>query len=278
MKGIIPLASYPKSGNTWLRIILSSVMGGGVPVDIAEIEARSHIANRSLYDERIGVETSELTPEELELLRGPALAEFWWQENEKLFVKTHDAFLVPPGGGLIPLPLTAIPGAVYVVRDPRDVAVSFAHHSGQTLDLSIADMADEACTLADKAGRLGSQLPQFVSSWSRHVESWLDGPDFPVLLLRYEDMIADPVAAFGSVCRFVGLDASSDLLDRAIAAGDFKTLQAQETKKGFAERPLAAESFFRRGEAGGWRDSLTPNQAARIVADHGRAMARLGYL
>ena len=108
--------------------------------------------------------------------------------------------------------------------------------------------------------------------------SWLDQTDIPVHLVRYEDLQIDTVAMLRRALQFAGQAATDDEICRAVRFADFARLKQQEEEKGFREAPpqLGAR-FFRRGEAGGWRDELTPDQAARIVAAHGAVMRRLGY-
>jgi hypothetical protein len=99
-----------------------------------------------------------------------------------------------------------------------------------------------------------------------------------LLTLRYEDISADPRAAFHDVVRFLGEDPAPERLEQAIAFSSFESLRAQECERGFRERPPALAAFFRSGRSGGWRDVLTPAQAARIERDHGREMARFAYI
>ncbi len=276
MDGLILIASYPKSGNTWLRFLLDSVRGGGAAVDI-NAAPFINAAARGLNDRRLGLETSDLTRDEIAVARawlgdGPRAP-----DRDLTVLKVHDA-LAPTATGRPLFSRRAVRAALYLTRDPRDVAVSFAHHLGETVDAVIDRMADPGHWLSATQERLRPNLPQHLSSWSRHVESWLDG-DLPVLPLRYEDMRVDPRATFGQALAFIGTPTDPATLDRAIAATRFEALQAQEIAEGFAERfPSADDRFFRRGEAGGWRDTLTASQAARIVSDHGPVMRRLGYL
>ncbi len=113
-------------------------------------------------------------------------------------------------------------------------------------------------------------------SWSEHATSWLQSP-LRRLTLRYEDLVANPVAAFTALTDFCGLGQSTQDIARAIAATDFARLAAQEAERGFRERPAGMERFFRAGRAGQWRDALSPLQLARIEQDHGVVMRRLGY-
>ena len=276
MSGYHWLASYPKSGNTWLRLALSSLARGGAPPDFAAEDRFAPIASdRTAFDLLLDVDSADLTDDEAEALR-PRFHEIdAGRYAEPQLRKVHDAWTrTPAGEPLFPPALTL--GAVYLVRDPRDVAVSLAHHLGIDLDRTIAFMgrADAALAMGGRGGV--PQLRQRLLTWSAHVRSWLDAPA-PPLLLRYEDMLADPAATLARAARHLGRAAAPEAVARAAAATRFEALRAAEARHGFAERPKTAGRFFRRGIAGGWRDTLTPAQAARIEADHGGVMADLGY-
>jgi hypothetical protein len=278
VSGLVWLASYPKSGNTWLRILLESLARGGAPVDINwEQEGRpGSVAPRAEFDNRLGVDSSDLLADEIEAARPRLYEAMAADAHAPVPLKVHDAWThTTAGEPLFPPRVTA--GAVYIVRDPRDVAVSLAHHIGRDVDHAIAMMADPGARFGQAGDhRYNLQLRQRLRSWSGHVTSWLDAP-IRLHLLRYEDMIAAPAAAFGDVARFLGHAVDADSLARAIAATRFDALRAQEERDGFIERGPRAHRFFRRGTAGGWHDTLTPAQAHRIAQDHGAAMARLGY-
>jgi hypothetical protein len=122
------------------------------------------------------------------------------------------------------------------------------------------------------------QIPQFLSDWSNHVQSW-GRSGLPRLLLRYEDMRSDPLACFRQVLGFVGWDVDEAKLTQAVNACSFERLQAQEQAQGFRERLAAATAgFFRQGQVGGWRGVLSAEQAQRIVDSHAPVMRELGYL
>jgi len=118
---------------------------------------------------------------------------------------------------------------------------------------------------------------QFLSSWSRNVESWTEARGFPVLVLRYEDLLAEPETWFGKLLQALGAQPDPARLTRSIRHASFQSLQAQEAAAGFVERPDHAERFFHSGQAGGWKTELTAAQVARIRADHGPMMQRFGY-
>lgn len=276
MSGFFWLASYPKSGNTWLRIFLQSLAAGGKEIDINALGLSNNVANRACFDRTLDIESSDLTDDEIARARPAQYAIESLEAKAPLFRKVHDAWgLTPTGTPLFPPELTR--GAIYIVRDPRDVAVSYAHHMGKTVERTITHMENPSARLAMSTRRIPFQLPQHISSWSGHVESWLDAP-VRLHLLKYEDMLARPVASFGKVAHFLGFDVSAATVEAAVNATRFDRLRASEDECGFVERMSDSARFFRRGIAGGWRDTLSDEQVTRIESEHGSMMRRLGYL
>jgi hypothetical protein len=275
MAGIWWLASYPKSGNTWVRAVIAALTSGR-PVDINALHYPGAIAsNRVGFDDALAIDSADLSFEQESNLR-PRAYEIWAAEaKQTLFCKAHDAYHATPAGEPL-FPTAATLGAVYVTRDPRAIAVSFAHHFAQPIDAAIARMADQAATFAASTRRLPQQLHQRLGRWSDHVESWLAAP-FPIHLVRYEDMHAEPNKTFTGLAAFLGLPRDGGCIAAAIESATFARLQAQEREAGFIEKPPGCGIFFREGRVDGWREVLTADQTARIVAVHGAVMRRLGY-
>jgi aryl sulfotransferase len=278
MSGLVILASYPKSGNTWLRAVITSVLGGGAAIDINKLYIRNW-ADRQLYARLLGVSVADLGLERFAALRGKAL-EYAAQQTHparSMFLKVHDAWL-PSGRSLdMPIPEQLISAVVYLVRDPRDVALSFARHRGISLEAAIQAMGSPGFQLGYRPRGLRRQVPQLLSTWGVHVCSWLDGFRGPLLTVRYEDMLAAPHETFAGALRFLGLRITPEVLNRALAATTFSELGRQESEHGFIERPVTSTRFFHSGAANKWRDSLTCEQVRRINDEHGSVMRRLGY-
>jgi aryl sulfotransferase len=273
--GIWWLASYPRSGNTWLRTIIATlVLNRPANINVMAFLGQ-HAGDRFSFDGALGIDSVSLAREQETNLR-PRAYEIWAAEAVRpLYCKAHDAYhLTPAGEPLFPAATTR--GAVYIVRDPRAVAVSSAHFRARPLDETIAEMDDPAAMSGSSTTRLSHHLCQRLLRWGNHIESWLAAP-FPVHLLRYEDILTDPHAAIGRMAAFLGLPSDCDAIAAAVEATTFLRLQTQEREAGFVQKPRTATAFFREGKADGWRGALTPEQAARIVAAHGAVMRQHGY-
>lgn len=276
MSGILWLASYPKSGNTWFRAFVANLTHGDYGlVDINSLPT-SVASSRRLFDAVAGVESTELTAEEIAHYRPRVYRCLAETSVETVFLKIHDAYTLLPGGEpLVPADATA--GAIYIVRNPLDVAVSFANHSSNAVDRTIATMARRTEEVfRDDIPAL--QLDQRLLSWSQHVLSWIDQQAFPVHVVRYEDMQERPLETFTAAARFCGLPHDPDRVRRALDRSSFEVLQKQEIEFGFRERLEGAPSFFHNGKVGAWREKLSPSQIACVIDDHGPVMERLGYL
>lgn len=272
------LASYPKSGNTWLRLVLSHLTREAEePTTLNNIAGGAIASDRIWIDHALGYPSSELLPQELLDVR-PAVYRWSAERADHGQVhKIHDACLPTPSGDWLPC-ADASGAGVYLVRNPLDVALSFASHLGWSIDRTIDAMAAPDMEMGRGPERgITLHAPQVLLSWSGHVASWIDNPAFDMLLLRYEDMLAAPQHWFGRVAQHLGLDCSDQELERAIEQTRFDRLQTQEQQDAFREKPLAAERFFRKGIAGDWQQNLSPKQVDAIVTAHRPMMERLGY-
>ena len=291
MTRTIWLASYPKSGNTWFRMLVANLSArDGKPLDINDLPERGGIASaRGPFDHLTLIDSGLLTHDEIDCLRPrvyEALAR-GAQDDEYdnpqnippvRFVKVHDAYTLTPKGEPLLAGRRGADGVILIVRDPRDVAPSLANHNGLSIDGAIALMNNPRAVYCAKPGRLDTQLRQKLPSWSGYLESWFDQSDVPLHLVRYEDMKADTVGTFRRALDFAGRPTSDEDIRRAVGYADFAELRRQEEDKGFNETPRRPGGlFFRRGEVGAWRDELAPEQARLIEAAHAPMMRRLGY-
>jgi hypothetical protein len=235
------------------------------------------IASKSSFvDEQIGIESSLLTNAEIALLRRAGLALYNARVSGKTVLKVHDAF--PRGKEPDWFPKEAVAGVIYIVRNPFDVAVSLANHLGVSIDEAVQDLNDDNFAFAVDPLKFHLQFRQILHSWSRHVQSWLDGYKGDLCLIRYEDMLADPFVTFGKIVRAIGYEYDENRLETAIRNSDFKVLKRDEEAHGFKEKSLKTKVFFREGKAGAWRKHLSEKNVRDLVNGHREVMTRLGYM
>ncbi len=271
------LASYPRSGNTWLQVFIHTLLdvihgreAGGIN-DLNRVgtwEAlvdnfRPVLPGNVLTADRRAVSKARPAAQERIARRAPG----------GTFVKTHLAALKVEGEFAINWQVTK--GAAYIVRNPLDVACSWAPHFGISLDEAI-----ERLGLRDYAPRSQTMVHETIGSWSQNVASWTER-DLPVKphVMRYEDMVAKPTETFTAFVNHVAGGATPQQVAAAIELSSFDQLKRQEEEAGFVGRPrISTDRFFRQGKSGGWRDALSKTQVDRIVAAHEVQMGRFGYL
>lgn len=275
--GIIWLASYPKSGNTWTRAFLHNLMYivRGETGDELDINKMNEFSTWDLSSEKyatvLGKPAVEATRTEIAAARPKIQAQIADEVDGLSFVKTHNALVVDRGHSTINFSVTS--GAIYIMRNPLDVAVSFSHHMSATIDETIDYMSDDGAetSVTDKS------VYEVYGSWSHHVASWTAKPHRAIYLMRYEDMLADPEKTFGDLAHHILLKPTKKQLQEAIDKSSFDKLRAQESKSSFSEKPKDAENFFREGRAEQWRERLSSDQVQRIISDHKEQMSRFGY-
>jgi len=281
---IVWLASYMKSGNTWLRLLLANLLSGSPePVDINDFSLSPLSAvSRDDIEELMLVDSNLLSRSEIDALWPYTVRAIAAEAEGTIFLKLHAAYrrdadgkpLLGDGRGRT---------AIYVLRDPRDVAVSLSHHNGTTLDKAIAMLNSREGPADWKAWKGTKQIPQVQLDWSANVESWVDQRDMPVHVMRYEDMRVDTAAVLRGIVEFLDLDVADDRVEHAVQCSEFRKLQQLESTIGFRERPALGGNkptapFFRSGRAGAWREVMTAEQETTIINAHRRVMTRFGYL
>lgn len=275
---IIWIASYPKSGNTWFRIFLSCLESEAASTpNINNIKSDGIASSRMAFEQCTGLDSSNLSHQEIESLRPSVYDMLSRMAQKNLVIKAHDAFYTLPDGTPL-FPKTATRAVCYLIRNPLDVAVSYANHNGESIDKSIDKMNNHESGLNKQVLNTPQQLPQHLGSWSHHIKSWTENSHYPVCLIRYEDMLMQPMETFSKAVDTLGINKSPLEISRAISASSFEKLKGQEKESGFRERPHTASEFFRAGKTGSWRDSLTEHQVNLIIESHQEVMLRYGYL
>ncbi len=278
-RGLVWLASYPKSGNTWVRVFLYQLMRimGGHPREddeLNQLDRSSMYEGRlfNLFEQMLGKPMAEISSLEIMSVRAMAHAEIVQRTNTLALIKTHNVLGHVANMPLINLKVSA--GSIIIVRDPRDVAPSLAKHLGAPIDQTIDVMGKTAYHTTNQK----EQVFEMWGSWSENVKSWTMQPSEAALVVRYEDLLDTPTETFGKIAAHLRQTPAEEQLLEAIELSSFDVLRKQEEDYDFRERSPMADRFFTSGKAGTWRERLTAAQAQRIVDEHGEMMAKFGYL
>ncbi|MEM6678710.1 MAG: sulfotransferase domain-containing protein [Pseudomonadota bacterium] len=260
LRRIIWIASFPKSGNTWLRTFLAKVLvPDNVEIDINSLRRFTTADVRQDFFDRASGRNPFVAEDFDDWLRTrqKALALIAASKPGMHFVKTHSRLEAIGKLPLIPPRVTA--GALYVLRNPFDVAQSYARHLGLDLDRTIEMMMNPKALNASD-----TRIFEVIGRWDEHIDTWLKPPGLMRHVMRYEDMHADPHGTFTTLLSFMKADVPAERVARALEETSFDALKSQEEKTGFIERPGHMKAFFAKGRAGSWREELTPAQIARL--------------
>lgn len=229
------LASYPKSGNTWLKFMLAQLLGGR-PVDFDSVE-------RLVPDAGGHAQAPRLLP------------------GGGRLIKTHEP--------LRPSLARYYRRSVYIVRDGRDVAVSY-YFSMLRTGLFEGDFPSFLDRFLD--GEVGG-----FGAWHDHVLSWLGGRG-DTLVLRYEDLLGDPAGGLAKAAAHLGVDPPPDRLEEVVRANEAEAMRSKEsgTKIG-RERVRTDINFVRAASAGGWVEHFDEADVERFAEVAGAALSAAGY-
>lgn len=275
MGKLVWIASYPKSGNTWMRAFLWNYLRNAEsPGPLNEL---SEFAVSESHPERYRRFTADgdlmsLSYDRIAMLRHRVHAAIAETTSGVTFVKAHNYLGSFADCPLYNLQVTG--GAIYVVRNPLDVVVSLSDHYGIGLDEAIEFLSNEETAMPTNE----IAVAEFLSSWSTHVASWTTHNHPNILVVRYEDLLERPKKAFLSVLKLLDLRKNTDRLNRAVRLSSFRQLRKQEDQHGFRERSEHSRHFFRAGRKDQWRETLSRDQIARVIKRHETQMKRFGYI
>ncbi len=276
-KHIFWISSYPKSGNTLVRAIISALFfsrNGKFQLDQLKHTGQFERRDRLNLIKKINEE------EFLNLDKLKILSKYWLtlQNNENMkikkgfgFMKSHSSYVSMFNNWFTNLNNTA--GYIYIIRDPRDVAISWAKHANLSYDDSISFMINfNSCI---EWAQTNSELPEnikpktFLSSWDEHVLSWTkNNLDVPKLVLKYEDLVYKKKETVKIIVNFfeknfkIKFYSNDKKIANIVESTSFEELRSQESKFGFAE--ASSGVFFRRGEKNQWKNELNVQQIARL--------------
>ena len=277
IKQIVWLASYPKSGNTWVRLFLEAYLTGNADINRMLVTLGDDAAG--LYNLGDGG-LPHNDPIEIILYTRPVallrLIRIKLQDKNNqlpLILKTHVPCINANGIEMLPVQMTR--AIVHIVRDPRDVVSSYANHMGLTIDEAIHDMQKKTKFTVSSAQRVGG----LIGSWDLHARSFLETNVYNRLKTwHYEDLRLNPGKYFAEILEHIGFDVDRDRIDKALELTDLDLLARQEKANGFVEAShKAVDPFFHTGDVMGWKKKLTDIQALKIYNAFSREMKKLGY-
>lgn len=277
MGNIVWLASYPKSGNTWLRAFLANLVANHAeplrPDEWAAYADDEALPER--FSELAGRSSQELTLGEIAVLRPQVHALIAQRAQGTRLVKSHNMAGSFDGQPLYNWQVSV--GAICVVRNPLDVAVSMSRHFGLTIDASVERLGSPQVATANDS----LFVSQMLGSWSMHVAGWIDAAASApnkIIVLRYEDLLEKPAKHFAKAAKLIGLGQDKARIERAVKHTSFQTLSSLERKHGFVEAVDEKTRFFFKGRANQWRETLGREQVQRIVDAHREQMTRFKYI
>lgn len=266
---IIWLTSFPKSGNTWIRILLAHYfLPKEQAIDINSIDRfTTSDMRKDFFDKANGRPIEKLSEGEWMALRPKVLTLISRSRTGHHFTKTHSCMGFVNGAPLIPPHVTA--GAIYILRNPFDVSLSYARHLGIDVDTAIDRMTNPQNSNGSALG-----VREVIGRWDTHIQGWTQADGLRLVVLRYEDLVRDTFRSVQPIFQYLGVKPETGKLRRAIRKSSFKELQKQESEKGFRERPATSEQFFVSGTSGQWRDKLSEAQIDRIRQEFAPTLSR----
>lgn len=225
------IVSFPKSGNTWMRFLLAYLISGKDKISFREID--------SLVPD---IYTARKEADEMQSPR---------------FLKAHDPCF------------DYYPKCIYIVRDYRDVFVSYFHYH-KALGNFTGDMHayENAIDSLHPFGKWETHVKKAIDFSKQHPER--------ILILRYEDLMNDAKAALQQVISFCKINPQMEI-ENAIERAAFAALKDEENKSGSAFMDLGKTNFFREGKTGNWKTEMPAELAVKLTEQHRELFAKLGY-
>ena len=279
---IIWIASYPKSGNTWIRSLLCAYLfskDGKFNFDLLK-NISQFSSNKSSFN------SNDVLKNQSRIFENWIPAQVIINKDKKIrLFKTHNAICTINGNKFTDKFNTK--AAIYIVRDPRNIITSLAHHYSLDLKEAFHFLTNKRKTIFDDKVKKNQQDIHFLSDWSGHYKSWKNIGFCPVKIIKYEDVLSDTYSVFISILEFLSksikLTIDEKKIRQSINTTSFKMLKQMEEKYGFIESAASDKTkkkvkFFNLGKKNDWKKLLDHETIKKINDTFKSEMNELNYL
>ena len=292
---IIWLASYPKSGNTWVRTIINQIIFNDVKSTTEVFDNLSRIRRYPSKTDIIGlpqlpnhnVFTKEQKREVIDFtIKNWSISQDKINKNNKTnILKTHNILckLNLDGKNYSFADLNNTIGVIHIVRDPRNIVTSVKNHFSINTE---EDSVEMLCDNYNWTGFANNEIPQLLSSWSNHYNSWKKFPN-NYLLIKYEDLVTDISKEIIRIAKYLSnhfeYEFSEKIVDEIKKNTSFENFKELETKGKFNENSIneitgEKNTFFNLGPENNWKKILKQESINKIETEFNKEMKELGYL
>ena len=281
------LASYPKSGNTMVRSLLAAYFFSNDGIfNFDLIKNIKQFPNINLF-ENLGIDINN----DDEIIKNYIkVQESFCDKNSVQFLKTH-SYLFNFYNKYSFTNLNNSIGAIYIVRDPRNVVTSYARFTNTSNENATKRMIEEIYIGGNlKKKNIADRTKVWVGTWAQNFNSWKSFTyQERYLLIKYEDLIEDTEKMFLKILEFVHklnnskFKINDEKFQNAIKTVSFKNMQDLEKKDGFDESKIDEKSgkkipFFNLGPENDWKKMLAPELKKKIEKCFEKEMIELNYL
>ena len=267
---IIWIASYPKSGNTWIRALIAYYFFS--KEEKFSFDLLKHIPNFNV---------SDYVNENYPLKSNDDIIKNWLpiqkfinnKFKRNLLFKTHNACIKIKDNSFTNNKVSA--GCIYIVRDPRNVVTSYKNFENQSYENVTQNMFNEEGFLLSNQStfrKFGIKGVEIISSWGQHYNSWVHNKlKIPICLIKYENLLNDPSAEFVKIFDFLKkinkekkIKIDEKRLKKTINETNFENLKNLENSTGFIEKQNRKAKFFNQGSDNDWEQILPKEISSKI--------------